>query len=127
MKSTTFKTKDVSAQPKLTSSTEFAELATPETVTDTMPVSKDVFGDVELTKSLSMLNVFAREIITSKTVFAEPVQLELSSTLFLRPVKATSFAVTMNNWSMETVNAKQDSTESTVPVANAMPMRFTTL
>lgn len=73
--------------------------------------SKDVFGDAALTKSLSTLNAYVKEITTNKTVCAELVQLLLSSTLPPNHVKATSFVAMTNSWLTATANARLDLTE----------------
>jgi hypothetical protein len=73
--------------------------------------SKDVFGDAALTKSLSTLNAYVKEITSNKTVCAELAQLLLSSTLPPNHVKATSFVAMTNSWLTATANARLDLTE----------------
>lgn len=118
----TSKLKDVFAQPILTSLTASVAHVTAKMVTDMIKVFKDVSGGVALTKSLLTQNVSVKETTTNKTVSVEPAQLLLSLTSQLKLVKATSFVVTTNSWSMETVNAELDSTELTVLALNVLPM-----
>lgn len=96
------------------------EHVTATVVIDMILLYKDVFGDVQLMKSLSTVHVYAKRITISKMVFAEHVHLLLTLTPSVKLVKVTSFVEIMNNWSMETVPASVDLTESTVFVPNVM-------